>query len=79
LAFRHKKSRSIFNSHLGHMGKELISQSEASATAGSDAIAKLAYELWLNQLCPGGSPEHRRIVESRFAKDGDRSEGRVAV
>jgi hypothetical protein len=100
------------------MDRELVSQSEASAPAGSDAIANLAYALWLSLGCPDGSPEeylyeaertlkcgaetirnlarsrdldrasiaetkdnggwliYRRIVESRFAKDGDRSEGR---
>jgi len=37
--------------------EESGSQTQASEPASSDALAKLAYDLWLSRGCPHGSPE----------------------
>jgi hypothetical protein len=45
------------------------SQSEASAAAGTEEVAKLAYGLWLSRGCPDGSPEDDWYEAERILRD----------
>jgi hypothetical protein len=45
-----------------------LPRSEASNAAGSDAIAKIAYDLWLIRGCLDGSPEEDWYEAERILK-----------
>jgi hypothetical protein len=64
-----------------HMRKrrEVVHQVKAAYPAGSDAIAKLAYELWLSRGCPDGSPEQDWYEAERILKGSAESDGASAA
>ena len=44
------------------------SKTQAPEPAGADAVAKLAYALWLGRGCPHGSPEEDWYEAERLLK-----------